>query len=94
MQVWRKYVWVLLVVCVIGLMACGGGTSTSSGGETADGATLLQDRCTGCHGLSKIEGQQKTQAEWEQTVTRMVEKGATLNADEQAILVAYLAETY
>jgi cytochrome c5 len=61
----------------------------STGGES-----LLQERCTACHGLSQVTREQKTRDEWGQTVTRMVGKGAQLNADEQAALIEYLAETY
>lgn len=59
-----------------------------------EGESLLQERCTSCHSLSRVTQAQKTREEWEQTVTRMVGKGAQLNADEQAALIEYLAETY
>jgi len=61
---------------------------------STEGEALLQERCTACHGLSRVTREQKTRDEWEQTVTRMVGKGAQLNADEQAALIEYLAETY
>lgn len=59
-----------------------------------DGAALLEERCTVCHGLDRTTSALKTREEWEQTVTRMVSKGAELNEEEQAILITYLAETY
>ena len=59
-----------------------------------EGESLLQERCTDCHGLSRVTREQKTRDQWEQTVTRMVGKGAQLNAGEQATLIEYLAETY
>ena len=59
-----------------------------------DGAALLEERCTVCHGLDRTTSKQKTREEWEKTVVRMVNKGAQLNEEEQAILIAYLAETY
>jgi cytochrome c5 len=59
-----------------------------------DGAALLEERCTVCHGLDRTTSAQKTREEWEQTVVRMVGKGAELNEEEQEILIAYLAETY
>ena len=59
-----------------------------------DGAALLEERCATCHGLDRTTSARKTREQWEQTVTRMVAKGAELNAEEQDILIAYLAETY
>jgi cytochrome c5 len=59
-----------------------------------DGAALLEERCTICHGLDRTTSARKTREEWEQTVVRMVGKGAELNEAEQEILIAYLAETY
>lgn len=59
-----------------------------------DAAALLQARCVDCHSLSKATGGRYTQAQWQQVVTRMIQKGAVLNPDEEAALVAYLAETY
>jgi len=59
-----------------------------------DGAVLLEERCTVCHGLDRTTSAQKTREQWEQTVVRMVGKGAELNEEEQEILIAYLTETY
>ncbi len=82
----------VIVLGVVLLGACGGDQTPEP--ELSDGAALLEARCVQCHGLSKTTNEQKTQEQWQQTVTRMVEKGAQLNADEQATLVTYLAETY
>ena len=85
----------LLVVSASVLSACGDGS-----GETADqavsagGETLLQERCTECHGLERTTSAQKTRAEWEDTVTRMVNRGAELSDAEKTVLVDYLAENY
>jgi cytochrome c5 len=59
-----------------------------------DGAALLEERCTVCHGLERTTQAQKTAEEWEQTVMRMVGKGAQLAEDEQATLIEYLTATY
>jgi len=75
-------------------------TATPQGEEPAEqpasteGESLLQERCTACHDLNRVTGAPKTREKWEQTVTRMVGKGAQLNAGEQATLIEYLAETY
>jgi cytochrome c5 len=59
-----------------------------------DGAALLEERCTDCHGLDRTTSARKTREEWEQTVVRMVGKGAQLTKDEQAVLIDYLTATY
>lgn len=59
-----------------------------------DAAALLQERCSTCHSLERVQNAQKTAAQWEQTVDRMIGKGAKLNNEERAILIAYLAEQY
>jgi cytochrome c5 len=59
-----------------------------------DGAALLEERCTVCHGLDRTTSARKTREQWEQTVVRMVGKGAELNEEEPEILIAYLTETY
>jgi mono/diheme cytochrome c family protein len=61
---------------------------------TLDGQSLLQERCTVCHGLGGVERSEKTEEEWKATVERMVGKGAELDEAEQELLIKYLAETY
>jgi cytochrome c5 len=88
---------VLLVVAATVVSACGGAApeSEAPAEEVAvDGETLLEERCTECHGLDRTTSAQKTRAEWEETVTRMISKGAELNEAEKTVLVDYLAETY
>ena len=60
----------------------------------ADGAALLEERCTACHGLDRTTSARKNREEWERTVIRMVSKGAELDDEEQEILITYLTETY
>jgi cytochrome c5 len=62
--------------------------------SSGDGAALLEERCTVCHGLERANQAQKTGQEWEQTVTRMIGHGAELAEDEQATLIEYLTATY
>ena len=57
-------------------------------------ASKLVRTYTDCHGLNKVTSARYTLEQWQQSVARMVQKGARLNAEEQEALVAYLAETY
>lgn len=80
------------------LAACGGGGEQQDEGQSApdtlDGKTLVEERCTECHGLDRTTGASKTKEEWKTTVERMVSKGTDLNAEEQEIVIEYLAATY
>jgi len=82
-----------LIALVLFLAACSSG---SPGGsitqETAlDGATLLQERCTICHPLSRVTSKHLSSDEWKSVVDLMVKRGASLTSDEQTILIDYLA---
>jgi hypothetical protein len=86
------------------LTACGGTsqpTQAPAGGITPalttpaiDAAGLLDQRCSVCHPSTRAKTAQKTQAEWQQTVDRMISKGAQLTDAERAALIDYLAKTY
>jgi cytochrome c5 len=105
----KFFLWVVVLGVVMAgvLAACGGGrTETPSPTQplaaeqspgpapVADGATLLQERCTACHTLERVESAHKSAEEWEQTVSRMVGRGAQLTAEEKTVLVEYLATHY
>ena len=60
----------------------------------ASGEELLQDRCTQCHTLDRVQTASKSLAEWQTTVERMRTKGAQLTEDEVQVLTEYLADTY
>jgi len=94
----RKTLLALVVMCILAVSAvsaCGGASEEPTEESVSiDGETLLEERCTQCHGLDTVTSAQMTRAEWDQTVTDMVNRGAQLNEEEQAVLVDYLAETY
>ena len=59
-----------------------------------DGQALVQERCTECHSLGRVERAGKTEAGWKANVERMVKKGTQLSQKEQIAVIQYLAETY
>lgn len=69
-------------------------SSAPQGAPAADGAALMNERCTVCHTTDRIKKASKTQDEWNATVTRMIGHGAKLTDAEKTVLVAYLAKTY
>lgn len=95
----RKARIVLLIVIgtmtILGLVACASNVEESSDvvmEETVDGEAMLQSSCTTCHGLDTVTSKQKTRDAWEETVDRMIQKGADV-MDKEALL-DYLAENY
>jgi cytochrome c5 len=63
-------------------------------GLAASGEEMLQDRCTRCHTLDRVQTASKSLAQWQITVERMRAKGAELTDDEVQVLIEYLADTY
>jgi cytochrome c5 len=58
------------------------------------GKTLVTERCLLCHGAALISQQRKDAASWGRTVTQMRTWGTPLQDEDQAALVAYLAEHF
>jgi cytochrome c553 len=97
----KKNVVILIVVSLIMvavLVACNAGTPQPAQAPAApaqmDGASLLEARCSKCHSADRPKQAQKTPDQWNQTVTRMMGKGAELTEAEKIVLVDYLAKTY
>ena len=92
-----------LVLLAGALLASCGPTSApatsipSSGGNTGstiDGQALMQQRCSVCHSLSRIDTAHKTADQWKTTVDRMISNGAQLTSQEEQTLIDYLAQNY
>jgi cytochrome c5 len=71
----------------------GGGQAAAGGNDTA-AKKMLEDVCTACHDLDLVSDQHLSKDEWQQVVTSMVAKGASLNDKDMPMLVDYLAKTY
>jgi cytochrome c5 len=57
----------------------------------SEGEQLVQERCTGCHDLTRVEAADYDQAGWEANVDRMIQNGASLTPEERDVVVEYLA---
>lgn len=75
-------------VCLFASQGC---QSDSAG---IDGAQLLEERCATCHKIEIPKNARKSRAEWDKTVSRMIERGAKLSPEEKRALVRYLARVY
>ncbi|HML24967.1 MAG TPA: hypothetical protein PKD09_25155 [Aggregatilinea sp.] len=72
-----------------------GPSATAEAGEaTMTGEELLQERCTVCHDLARVDSADKDEAGWTATVDRMIGYGAQLNAGERQAVIDYLVETH
>jgi competence ComEA-like helix-hairpin-helix protein len=56
-------------------------------------SALLQEACTACHGLNRLETT-KNRGEWQETVERMVNSGADVKPEEMKGLVGFLVRYY
>ena len=60
-----------------------------------DAKSLVETRCSVCHGLKVLEEVMKSKGAWKSTVERMVvEEGAQLDQVEQELVTKYLGDTY
>jgi cytochrome c5 len=105
----NRWIVAVLTVTLLALMsvsllaACGGAREElvaptkeqeEAAPSTLDGKSLVEERCTACHGLERVEGARKTGEGWKATVERMVGKGTVLNQEEQELVITYLTEAY
>jgi len=100
---WR--ISLLLASVMLIVASCGGkeeaetgeavsdsGTAMSGGVVSgADGAALVQRRCTICHPIERIDTAELDKSGWESTVDLMIDKGATLNDAERTAVIDYLS---
>ena len=81
---------IVALLLVTTALACGG----KGAGSALDGEALVDERCTKCHDLGRVEAANKSADGWKTTVTRMVGIGAELNEAEQTAVIEYLTAAY
>ena len=59
-----------------------------------NGKKLVQEVCSGCHGLDVVVSQHADKEGWQSIVDYMVQRGASAKDDEIAIMVEYLAKNF
>jgi cytochrome c-type biogenesis protein CcmH/NrfF len=94
----NRYIALLLtfLAVVFFISACSSGASnpTPTATSNLDGATLIQERCSVCHPLSRAERSKHTAADWKLIVDRMIRRGAQLSPDEETKVVSYLTTNF
>lgn len=58
------------------------------------GATLLVSLCNKCHDSARIVEKRRTKADWQDTIVKMMEKGAAGESQEFETLFAYLCRRH
>ena len=81
-----------LALAGIAVMLAASGCNSSK--STLDAAALLEERCGSCHGSDIPKKARKTKRDWDETVSRMIAKGARLSPEEKKVLIKHLAERY
>ncbi|MBM3476008.1 MAG: hypothetical protein FJX75_22290 [Armatimonadetes bacterium] len=79
--------------------AAEGETKTAEAGSTVDAKALVEDRCTQCHGIDKVEKEKGDAEEWGAIVGKMQQnaermKKTPITDEEAAKIKEYLAATY
>jgi hypothetical protein len=73
------------------LMASAGCNSSNA---PIDAAVLLETRCGVCHSTDIPKSARKSKSDWQETVSRMIAKGAKISPEEKKLLVKHLAKHY
>jgi len=54
------------------------------------GKAMVDNACSKCHSLKRVESALKNAAEWETTLDRMIKKGAKVKPEEREAVLKYL----
>lgn len=76
------------IACMLAVSGC------SKPKSPLDPAALLEERCGECHSSDIPKNARKTSRDWDETVSRMIAKGARLSPEEKKVLLKHLAEIY
>ena len=63
-------------------------------GKKERGRQLVEDICTYCHNLEKLDGQQRTREEWRDLTKGMIFEGAPVTDEEFSTILDYLVKYY
>jgi cytochrome c5 len=67
---------------------------TANFGVKDRGRELVEDVCTYCHGLQKLEGQERSREEWRDLIKGMIFEGAPVTDEEFSLILDYLVKNY
>jgi cytochrome c5 len=66
-----------------------------NGTEAKDrGRELVEDVCTYCHNLDRLQGKELSREEWRGLTKGMISEGAPVTDEELSMILDYLAKNY
>ena len=80
-------------LCVLAIAAIAMTGCASKPGKGEPGYDLVNSVCGHCH-FTGVKKAHSTKEEWDQTVTKMMGKGAKLNGAEKTTVVDFLVKYY
>ena len=54
----------------------------------------FQKVCGACHSIETVTSQRRTRAQWQESITSMIQRGAKATEEEFALILDYLASQY
>ncbi len=84
----RLYLYLLAVSILSGSIA------RAQSLPEGEGREIVAETCNQCHELNIVTGSQRTEAQWQYTVTMMLSLGAPLPEDQVGTVVSYLAKNF
>jgi cytochrome c5 len=63
-------------------------------GKKDRGRELVEDVCTYCHGLQKLQGQELSREDWRGLIKGMIFEGAPVTDEELSLILDYLAANF
>jgi cytochrome c5 len=63
-------------------------------GKKDRGRQLVEDVCTYCHSLQKLNGQELSKEQWRDLIKGMISEGAPVTDEEFSLIVDYLAKQF
>jgi competence protein ComEA len=82
---------------VVALALTAAPRNVASGNQTPPkdrGRELVEDVCTYCHNLDRLQGQQLSREEWRGVIKGMISEGAPVTDQEFSMILDYLTKNY
>jgi hypothetical protein len=70
------------------------GLAATAGQAKDRGRELVQDVCTYCHNLQRLQGKELNREEWRGLITGMISEGAPVTNEEFSAILDYLVKHY
>lgn len=81
------------IVALTGALAIAATARTKSPAQDR-GRELVEDVCTYCHNLDRLQGKQYSREEWSGVIKGMIDQGAPVTEEEFSIILDYLVKHY